>query len=56
MWKYPNPETVIVPGFNVSRMPNRRTVYFQIEDRRHVHFAQLKDGIVTQYATQNTPS
>ena len=25
LWKYPNPETVIVPCFNVSRMPNRRT-------------------------------
>ena len=25
LWKYPNPETVIVQCFNVSRMPNRCT-------------------------------
>ena len=35
LWKYPNPETVIVPCFNVSRMPNRRTSQSKIEDVVH---------------------
>ena len=35
LWKYPNPETVIVPCFNVSRMPNRRTSQSKIEDIVH---------------------
>ena len=33
--KYSNPETVIVPCFNVSRMPNRRTFQSKIEDIVH---------------------
>ena len=32
LWKYPNPETVIVPCINVSRMPNRRTSQSKMED------------------------
>ena len=60
LWKYPNPETVIVPCLNVSRMPNRRTSQSKIELRHCTllehQFAQLKDGIFTQFATQNTPS
>ena len=35
LWKYQNPETVIVPCFNVSRMPNRRTSQSKIEDIVH---------------------
>ena len=35
LWKYPNPETVIVPCFNVSRMPNRRTSQSKIENIVH---------------------
>ena len=35
LWKYPNPETVIVPCFNVSRMPNRRSSQSRIEDIVH---------------------
>ena len=35
LWKYPNPKTVIVPCFNVSRMPNRRTSQSRIEDIVH---------------------
>ena len=35
LWKYPNPETVIVPCLNVSRMPNRRTSQSKIEDIVH---------------------
>ena len=31
LWKYPNPETVIVPCFNVSRMPNRRISQSKID-------------------------
>ena len=38
LWKYPNPETVIVPCFNASRMPNRRTSQSKIEE-----FAELND-------------
>ena len=35
LWKYPNPETINVPCFNVSRMPNRRTSQSKIEDIVH---------------------
>ena len=37
LWKYPNPETVIVSCLNASRMPNRRTSQSKIE------FAELND-------------
>ena len=33
--KYPNPETVILPCFNVSRIPNRRTSQSKIKDIVH---------------------
>ena len=35
LWKYPNPETVIVLCFNLSRMPNQRTSQSKIEDIVH---------------------
>ena len=35
LWKYQNPETVIVPCFNLLRMPNRRTSQSKIEDIVH---------------------
>ena len=53
LWKYPNPETVIVPCFNVSRMPNRLTSQSKIEDIVHckVHqFAKL-NGICPSYSS-----
>ena len=35
LWKYPNPETVIVSCLNVSRMPNRRASQLKIKDIVH---------------------
>ena len=37
LWKYPNPETVIVLCFNVLRMPNRRTCTSQSKIENIVH-------------------
>ena len=35
LWKYPNLETVIIPCFNVLRMPDQHTSQSKIEDIVH---------------------
>ena len=51
LWKYPNPETVIVPCLNMSRMPNRRTSQSKIEDIVHCKCISLLN-----YWTAYSPS
>ena len=41
LWKYPNPETIIVPCLNVSRMPNLRTSQSKISKTLYIVSASV---------------